>query len=303
MVRVFRLVGLGVLLALAGCGGSGSNSEVNNGFSATITAVNEGDLNTTLIASFKTGGARDDALVLTAVDQLIADDGLEVREMEPFEVAEAISAIFTNNLSLRLRLRIRLIIEVLFGGDIFGEPEDLLEQLRGSSGGGLGIYTTTFVSSTGDYTVSLSQADGISAPENTLSLPVGFNIEMPATNQRFGYDEEVTFVWANDDVLASGGSMNITFFADCELDGNLFDSLLVPISGMGVEDNGVVTISVVDMFGSALDRSKGCDLRAELSRDLSGQLDPIFQNGGRITASQVRSVEYRVTADGFLSVL
>lgn len=125
----------------------------------------------------------------------------------------------------------------------------------------------------------LRGADDDSAPESKVSLPAPFTVAIEGTELSRETDDLI-FNW---DPKASG---DIAW----ELDGDC-----VKPESDDTPDDGAHTIDadIIDHFES--DKDESCTATLTLTRELHGEIDPAFTEGGRIVARQVRDDTFTST--------
>lgn len=328
MVRVVGGVSLSLLLLLGGCGGdsggaeapetsnsaestsadSSNDASVDNGATeeplssgvatselyADISVVNgkESSSSVTAFASFREGGAQGALMVLSDDDVLEFDNSEWSKEMRPYDVVDEL---FDGVLGAVSGGIVSGLLGDLLGSVVSGELEDAIDSLL-EEVGDIGIYSNTFYIDGENYKVSLFREAGVDASDNAVTLPMRFEIDSPVEGEQFRYDDEVTFVWANEADFEPEGNMRVSIFADCDFEGDLVQGFLLPRTVVEVEDNQLYTVSILDMIGVGSDRSLDCLLKAEFVRQVTGQLDPNLK-GGQIIGKRIRTVEFEVRAD------
>jgi len=284
MVRFIPAVCFGVLLVLGGCGGdSDSESEAGNNIYAQLSVIGKEDKVTTVFASFRLGGELGQLVVLTEDDILEVDNGRVSKTMQPYNAFEGLFDGFFG------------VFQIFLIDELLGVGE-LIDRLTGDAANG-GVYSSTFYTLSDDYTISLSQADGVEALDSTLNLPVGFAIEAPSMDEQFTYDSEVTFVWNNDEAFDPEDKMKISIYIDCQYETDIIEGFLLPSSILEVEDNEVHTMTILEVMGADADQSVDCKVKAEFVRHAEGELDESFGAGGTFIGQQIRSIEFEVVSN------
>lgn len=197
---------------------------------------------------------------------------------------------------------------VLAAGDILqasnGSETKDLKQDSGLSNGE--PYTTTFSDDAIDtiYSVAFKRENELVTLESSVSLPLGFMLTMPTAGQQFNHDDEITFVWQNDDGSDSGPDAEIQIWIEKKL--CILDQWLDPVENLipailieTVADTGIYTMAVSELVrstevGSAISNEYSCDLNIELIRQVAGELDQNFNGNGGIVGQQIRAVEIQV---------
>jgi len=140
------------------------------------------------------------------------------------------------------------------------------------------------------FTVAFSRNSGINAPNSNVTLPEGFIVQSPVSNDVFTEADDIPIQWTPSgmsivpdiDVSLSCTTMSGIVFTDT--DG-------VTISG----DTGVASLPVgaVIPIGN-LDTSRLCEGEVHFSRWRRGNLDPNYGEGGDITAEHIKRAKFFV---------
>ena len=130
------------------------------------------------------------------------------------------------------------------------------------------------------FTVALSRANGMSAPNSNVTLPDGFVVMLPATATVFTTGEVIDVVWAPSGT-ATVPSVSIT--VDCVLTTGIFISESRNLSPS--TDSGASSIAVDSVIPSGpINTNELCEATVYLSRQRYGNLDPNYGEGGLISA-------------------
>jgi hypothetical protein len=140
------------------------------------------------------------------------------------------------------------------------------------------------------FTVSFSRNNGVSAPNSNVTLPDGFIVQAPLSNDVFTQAQDIPIQW-----MPSGRSIvpDIQVTLSCTTVGGIVfsDTDSVPLS----DDSGATSLPVASVipFGN-LDETRLCEGEVHFSRWRRGNLDPNFGEGGDITAEQIERARFFV---------
>lgn len=153
-------------------------------------------------------------------------------------------------------------------------------------------YVTSFGFDDADtlFTVSLSRAGGISAPNSNVLLPEDIAILSPANTDVFGPNDAINIVWQ------PAGS---AFAPLIEVTLTCYRASGLPIPGIKLftpsSDTGFANVPVDDvMTDITIDPKQLCDGDIELSRWRQGTLDPNYGEGGQISAERRERTQFSV---------
>ncbi len=140
------------------------------------------------------------------------------------------------------------------------------------------------------FTVSFSRNNGVSAPNSNVTLPEGFLVQSPVSNDVFSQDQDVPVVWT-----PSGTSIvpEISVTLTCFTTGGVGFSDTDPVTLSS--DSGAASIPVASLIPIGThDPARLCEGEVLLSRARRGNLDPAFGEGGNITAQHIERAGFFV---------
>jgi hypothetical protein len=143
-------------------------------------------------------------------------------------------------------------------------------------------YAATFATeAAGPFVVSFMRGpEDISAPNSTVDLPEPFIIS-PLTTELSRATGDLVFTWT------PGPAAGVI---DSSLYGSCIDTIIETIP-----DDGTATISHDRIHARDGATTDSCSVTLTLARTDVGQVDPAFTEGGRVTASQIRSALFTST--------
>ena len=144
-------------------------------------------------------------------------------------------------------------------------------------------YGATFATeAAGPFVVSFMRGpDDDSAPNSTVDLPEPFIISPLATTELSRATADLVFTWT------AGPAAGVI---DSSLYGSCIDTIIETIP-----DDGTATISHDRIHARDGATTDSCSVTLTLARTDVGQVDPAFTEGGRVTASQIRTTLFTST--------
>ncbi len=140
------------------------------------------------------------------------------------------------------------------------------------------------------FTVALSRANGMSAPNSNVTLPDGFIISAPTSADVLATNQNVDIVWAPTGTSIVPG---VSVTLDCVLATGIHTtgSENIPLS----VDGGVASIPVAAILPMGpFDQTQLCEGTVYLSRGRYGTLDPNYGEGGTINAQHHKQAQFFV---------
>lgn len=138
------------------------------------------------------------------------------------------------------------------------------------------------------FTIALERPNDENAPNSKVHLPEAFDIQQPQANQLFVSNENINLKW---DGRSGSQSIYTELRSQCK---TITGSDLLQVADLTIEDDGQHTIVLEDleMFqNNNLDKSKICTFEVYMQRKTFGNVDPLFKNNSKISATQYRKVE------------
>ncbi|MDH3352163.1 MAG: hypothetical protein OEM51_11505 [Gammaproteobacteria bacterium] len=140
------------------------------------------------------------------------------------------------------------------------------------------------------FTVSFTRDSGVSAPNSNVTLPEGFLVQSPTSNDVLAQADNVPIAWT-----PSGTSIvpDIEVSLSCATNSGLVftDTDAVTLSS----DTGVASFPVAAVIPiGTLDTSRLCEGEVRFSRWRRGNLDPDYGEGGSITAEHIERAQFFV---------
>jgi hypothetical protein len=144
-------------------------------------------------------------------------------------------------------------------------------------------YGATFATeAAGPFVVSFIRGpEDDSAPNSTVDLPEPFIVSLGSTTELSRATGDLVFTWT------PGPAAGVI---DSSLYGNCIDTIIETIP-----DDGTATISHDRIHARDGATTDSCSVTLTLARTDVGQVDPAFTEGGRVTASQIRSALFTST--------
>ena len=165
-----------------------------------------------------------------------------------------------------------------------GEQTKILKEEHSFFGNYL--YTTSFDvdDSETEFVVSFDRAVGTDATNSRVVLPASVDFTQPAVDEVFNLGEAIVIGWQGAKMT---GTLGLSYSTSCPtLGGSSVFS-----GSRSISDSGTYTVSTENLLGPAAAETPGgetCTTYLNLTRSNTGQLDPNFGEGGKITAKQVR---------------
>ncbi len=140
------------------------------------------------------------------------------------------------------------------------------------------------------FTVSLIRNNRRNAPNSNVTLPEGFTVTSPQSNDVFSQADDISIAWtpAGTSIVPS-----IHVSLSCTTTSGIVftDTDSVTLSG----DTGVASLPVAAVIPiGTLDESRLCEGEVHFSRWRRGNLDPNYGEGGDITAEQIERAQFFV---------
>jgi len=140
------------------------------------------------------------------------------------------------------------------------------------------------------FTVSFARDNGVSAPNSNVTLPDGFVVQLPTSNDVLAQADDIPIAWT-----PSGTSIvpDIEVSLACTTNSGLVfeDTDSVTLSS----DTGVASLPVAAVIPiGTLDTSRLCEGQVRFSRWRRGNLDPNYGEGGDITAEHIERAQFFV---------
>jgi hypothetical protein len=140
------------------------------------------------------------------------------------------------------------------------------------------------------FTVSFSRNKGVNAPNSNVTLPEGFTVQSPTTNDIFSQAQDIPIEWT-----PTGTTIvpDIHVTLSCTTVGGIMfsDTESVPLNS----DNGIANLPVASVIPIGnLDTSRLCEGEVHFSRWRRGNLDPNYGEGGDITAEHIERARFFV---------
>jgi hypothetical protein len=144
-------------------------------------------------------------------------------------------------------------------------------------------YGATFATeAAGPFVVSFIRGpEDDSAPNSTVDLPEPFVVSLGGTTELSRATGDLAFTWT------PGPTAGVI---DSSLYGNCIDTIVETIP-----DDGTATISRDRIHARDGATNDSCSVTLTLARTDVGQVDPAFTEGGRVTASQIRTALFTST--------
>jgi hypothetical protein len=141
------------------------------------------------------------------------------------------------------------------------------------------VYTATFdVEAAGtQFTVNFNRPDDKSAPNSSVTLPAPFAVAGLVANSTVSRAQGFTATWT-----ASTDPMRWTLDGDC----------IFPDSDSMSADAGQIAITPSNFDVTSGNEQTTCPAKFCLERTRTGTIDPAFGEGGVITATQQRCVNF-----------
>mgnify|MGYP001604321251 FL=1 len=140
------------------------------------------------------------------------------------------------------------------------------------------------------FTVAFSRTNGVNAPNSNVSLPEGFVVQAPQTNDVFTTADDIPIQWTpNGTTITPDIDVSLTCTTTSGV--QFTDSENVTING----DTGVASFPVAAVIPiGTLDETRLCEGEVHFSRWRRGNLDPAYGAGGDITAEHIKRARFFV---------
>jgi hypothetical protein len=147
------------------------------------------------------------------------------------------------------------------------------------SSGGVSYAATFATEAAGPFVVSFIRGpEDDSAPNSTVDLPEPFSLALGSASELSRATGDLVFTWT------PGPAAGVV---DSSLYGSCIDTIIETIP-----DDGSATISHDRIHARDGASTESCTVTLTLARTDVGQVDPAFTEGGRVTASQVRTAAF-----------
>jgi hypothetical protein len=136
------------------------------------------------------------------------------------------------------------------------------------------------------YTIALQRTTDVSAPASTCTMPNQFSISAPTSSDGFSRSlQDIVVTYSS-----SGTTDSMTWSAGG-------DCVRGMVGGTVSNDSGTFTIAKGSLvpINPPPQTPTTCQAHITLTRSRTGQLDSHYGSGGRITAQQVRTVNFSST--------
>ena len=140
------------------------------------------------------------------------------------------------------------------------------------------------------FTVAFSRNNGVNAPNSNVTLPEGFVVQAPLTNDVFTTADDIPIQWTpNGTTITPDIDVSLTCTTTSGV--QFTDSENVTING----DTGVASFPVAAVIPiGTLDETRLCEGEVHFSRWRRGNLDPAYGAGGDITAEHIKRARFFV---------
>jgi len=140
------------------------------------------------------------------------------------------------------------------------------------------------------FTVSFVRNNGMNAPNSNVTLPDGFNVTSPQSNDVFSQADDIPIVWTPADTSIVP-SIHVSL--SCTTTSGLMFTDTDPVTLSG--DTGVTSYPVAAVIPiGTLDTSRLCEGEVHFSRSQRGNLDPNYGEGGDIIAEHIERAQFFV---------
>lgn len=140
------------------------------------------------------------------------------------------------------------------------------------------------------FTVSFTRNNGVNAPDSNVTLPEGFIVTSPQSDDVFSQADNIPIVWT-----PSGTSIvpDIDVSLSCTTTSGIVFTATENVTLSS--DTGVASLPVASVIPiGTLDTSRLCDGEVHFSRWRRGNLDPNYGEGGNITAEHIERAQFFV---------
>ena len=140
------------------------------------------------------------------------------------------------------------------------------------------------------FTVAFSRNNGVNAPNSNVTLPEGFVVQAPLTNDVFTTADDIPIQWTPSGTTITP-DIDVSLTCTTTSGVQFTDSENVTING----DTGVASFPVAAVIPiGTLDETRLCEGEVHFSRWRRGNLDPAYGAGGDITAEHIKRARFFV---------
>lgn len=140
------------------------------------------------------------------------------------------------------------------------------------------------------FTVSFSRNNGANAPNSNVTLPEGFVVQSPQSNDVLSQADDVPIQWTPNGTTITP---DIDVSLSCTTTGGLVFTASQDVATSG--DTGVASLPVASVIPiGTLDTTRLCEGEVHFSRWRRGNLDPAYGEGGDITAEHIERAQFFV---------
>lgn len=140
------------------------------------------------------------------------------------------------------------------------------------------------------FTVSFSRNNGTNAPNSNVTLPAGFVVQSPQSNDVFNQADDVPIQWTPNGTTITP---DIDVSLSCTTMGGIVFTASQDVATSG--DTGVASLPVASVIPiGTLDTTRLCEGEVHFSRWRRGNLDPAYGEGGDITAEHIERAQFFV---------
>jgi len=140
------------------------------------------------------------------------------------------------------------------------------------------------------FTVSFSRNKGKNAPNSNVTLPEGFVVQSPQSNDVFSQADNVPIQWTPNGTTITP---DIDVSLSCTMTGGIIFTASQDVATSG--DTGVASLPVASVIPiGTLDTTRLCEGEVHFSRWRRGNLDPAYGEGGDITAEHIERAQFFV---------
>lgn len=140
------------------------------------------------------------------------------------------------------------------------------------------------------FTVSFSRNKGTNAPNSNVTLPEGFVVQSPQSNDVFSQADDVPIQWTPNGTTITP---DIDVSLSCTTTAGISFTASQDVATSG--DTGVASLPVASVIPiGTLDTTRLCEGEVHFSRWRRGNLDPAYGEGGDITAEHIERAQFFV---------
>jgi len=140
------------------------------------------------------------------------------------------------------------------------------------------------------FTVSFSRNNGVNAPNSNVTLPEGFVVQSPQSNDVFSQADDVPIQWTPNGTTITP---DIDVSLSCATTGGVVFTASRDVATSG--DTGVASLPIASVIPiGTLDTTRLCEGEVHFSRWRRGNLDPAYGEGGDITAEHIERAQFFV---------